>query len=688
MPDPRSLRLGDPERLGRYRLVGLLGEGAQGTVFLGEAPDGLRVAVKVLHARIAGDDRARRRLIREVAAARQVRQFCTAQVLDVATTGDSFFIVSEYVPGESLKQLVDREGPRDGGALERLAVGTASALAAIHQAGIVHRDFKPQNVLMGPDGPRVIDFGIARTLDATASETSGPVGTPAYMAPEQITNGEVDPSSDVFSWGGTMVFAATGSPAFGRDSVPVVMYRILHESPDLSGVPDPLRDVVAAALAKQPGQRPTATEALLSMLGDGQASAARRLHPDTVAPHRPDPHRLDPERFDPYRVDPRRQPRGDLEESGPLEVDYGALLDESLGVEHPASAPAPDAAEDVVTGPVPVRRRGRWIRWLAAGASALALIGTAFIVPAMVRRSGPVTLSGHSPAVSGVAFSPDGKTLTTVDSQSARWWDVASHQRVGAPLNLTLLLSAVAFSPDRTVLVTGGGDEMVRLWDVETHGLIASLNHDAGVYALAFSPDGRTLATGGDDGTVRLWDVATRRQVAVLTHQGGVYAVSALAFSPNGGTLATGGGDGTLRLWDVAARREIGHAPTGRDGSDYGVDTMMFSSDGRTLATGGGDGLVRLWDVTSRPVVVATLTGHEGTVNTVVFSPDGGTLATGGDDRMVRLWDVAVRRQISGLNHEASVYAVAFSPDGRTLAAGGTDDAVRLWQVPSTTTGD
>jgi WD40 repeat protein len=734
MPDPRSLRPGDPERLGAYRLVGLLGEGAQGTVFLGEAPGGHHVAVKVLHARITGDDKVRRRIMREVEAARQVRQFCTARVLDVATTGSTFYIVSEYVPGESLKQLVTREGPRDGGALERLAVGTASALAAIHQTGIVHRDFKPQNVLMGPDGPRVIDFGIARSLDATTSETTGPVGTPAYMSPEQITSGDIDPASDVFSWGGTMVFAATGSPAFGRDSVPVVMYRILNEDPDLSGVPESLRDMVAAALAKEPERRPAATEVLLGLLGDRPGPAVRGAPVRRVDPGQPDAEQADLEQADLEQADAERL---DPDRDGPDRGDEGAVPEENVAAviagsagarpeptqrdgtnvhalpgltepprpaerspsaerrRQPAVPQAPEPLERSrplgpppatrphgAAGPVPAGRRPRRIKRLMAGVTTLAVIVTAAGVAVAAHRSGPATLTGLAPTVAAVVFSPDGKALMTVDSQTVRWWDVASHHQVGAPLNLTELLSAVALSPDGKVLATGGGDDMVRLWDAATRRQIGAVNHEAGVYAVAFSPDGRTLATGGDDGTVRLWDAATRRQIGVLRGDGGVYGVNALAFSPDGRLLATGGGDDMVRLWDVASRREVGDPLPGHDGDVYGVNAVMFSPDGRLLATGGGDDVVRLWDVASRRTVGGPFTGHDGGVNAVVFSPDGTLLATGGGDHTVRLWDVAARRQVGGLNHEASVYAVAFSPDGRTLATGGTNSAVRLWKIP------
>ncbi|MFG1961324.1 serine/threonine protein kinase [Nonomuraea sp. NPDC049028] len=252
----------DPGAVGPYRLVGRLGEGGQGVVYLAQAPNGGPVAVKVLLDGLVGDDR----FAKEVAAARRVEPFCIAQVLD-ASLGARPYIVTEYVEGPSLQQA----GRHSGGDLQRLAVATATALAAIHAAGIVHRDFKPANVLLGRDGPRVIDFGIARATDSALTVTSGIVGTPAYMAPEQLAGAPAGPAADVFAWGSVIVYAAGGEPPFGQDSLPAVISRILNNEPQLGDLPRSLQAIVYACLSKDPARRPTMQDVLLRLLG-GQSS--------------------------------------------------------------------------------------------------------------------------------------------------------------------------------------------------------------------------------------------------------------------------------------------------------------------------------------------------------------------------------------------------------------------------------
>ncbi|WP_460366854.1 serine/threonine-protein kinase, partial [Actinocorallia lasiicapitis] len=270
---PTSLRTGDPDELCGYRLAGRLGEGGQGVVYLGEDADGRRVAIKVLHSHRTDDARTRELFLREARAAQRVGPFGTARVLDVGTTDDDLpFIVSEYIEGRSLQQLVEDDGPLSASGLLRLAISTASSLAAIHRAGIVHRDFKPSNVLLALDGPRVIDFGIAGLTEADKATVTGKgEGTPAFMSPEQVNGGRLTTASDVFSWASTLLYAASGRPPFGKDAIVLVLNRILQLEPDLAGLPDELRPLVVRCLAKDPAARPTAQElavALVSPAGD------------------------------------------------------------------------------------------------------------------------------------------------------------------------------------------------------------------------------------------------------------------------------------------------------------------------------------------------------------------------------------------------------------------------------------
>ncbi|MEV0662288.1 protein kinase [Actinomadura luteofluorescens] len=261
---------GDPARLGAYELVGRLGEGGQSVVYLGRREGGGQAAVKLLRDQLSRSPEWRARFEREMRMIGRVAGFCTAQVLDADISGDLPYVVSEYVPGPSLSGLVHERGPRAGTDLDRLAIGTVTALAAIHRAGILHRDFKPSNVLMGPDGPRVIDFGIARVVGAAAAKGSGVVGTPSYMSPEQVTDAELGTGVDMFAWAATMLFAATGRHPFGNDTISAVFHRILNHEPDLSPLPESLRGAVASCLAKDPARRPEAQQVLLSLLG-GQA---------------------------------------------------------------------------------------------------------------------------------------------------------------------------------------------------------------------------------------------------------------------------------------------------------------------------------------------------------------------------------------------------------------------------------
>jgi hypothetical protein len=270
--DNPPARPGDLTEVGPYRMLGRLGSGGMGTVYLARSPAGARVAVKVIRPELAGDAAFLDRFRREVRAARRVAGFCTARVLDADLNGPVPYLVTEYVDGVRLDQVVAAGGPLAASNLEGFAVGVAAALASIHADGLVHRDLKPGNVLLSYFGPRVIDFGIAHALDdasAAITRAGMVVGTPAWMAPEQFTGAPVTPAADIFAWGGLVAYAGTGRPPFGTGPAGVLAYRIVQQAPDLDGLDLTARRLVERAMAKDPARRPSARGLLMELLGDG-----------------------------------------------------------------------------------------------------------------------------------------------------------------------------------------------------------------------------------------------------------------------------------------------------------------------------------------------------------------------------------------------------------------------------------
>jgi outer membrane protein assembly factor BamB len=260
----------DPRVIGDFRLHTRLGAGGMGRVYLASSPGGRAVAVKVIHAHLARDAAFVDRFRREVAAAQAVNGGYAAPVVAAGPDDDPPWLATAYVAGPSLQEAVTETGPLPEEATVRLAAGLAEALRAIHDGGLVHRDLKPDNVLLAADGPRVIDFGIARALDDTAATsltaTGSVVGTPSYMSPEQAQGQSAGPASDVFSLGGVVYFAATGTRPFGSGAPAGLLYRIVHTEPDLAGIPPRLRELTAACLAKDAADRPTPTELTASLM--------------------------------------------------------------------------------------------------------------------------------------------------------------------------------------------------------------------------------------------------------------------------------------------------------------------------------------------------------------------------------------------------------------------------------------
>ena len=256
-----GLRAGDPRRVGPYQLLGRLGCGGMGSVFLGRPGAGSLAAVKVIRADLAGDPGFRARFDQEVAAAGRVSGQFTAALADADTAGPVPWLATSYVPGPSLSELVRTHGALPLSSVLVLGAGLAGALAEIHAADLVHRDLKPSNVLVAADGPRVIDFGISRAAGATSLTLAGMVmGSPGFMSPEQAQGGPVGPASDVFSLGTLLAFAATGHGPFGAGSMAALLYRVVYGQPSTDGLPGWLRPLVERCLAKDPGERPSPAE--------------------------------------------------------------------------------------------------------------------------------------------------------------------------------------------------------------------------------------------------------------------------------------------------------------------------------------------------------------------------------------------------------------------------------------------
>jgi serine/threonine protein kinase len=267
----------DPRAVGRYRLLGKLGRGGMGEVYLGQSPGGRQVAVKVIRTELASDPAFRARFALEVATARKVSGIFTVPVVDAEVDGARPWLVTAYVEGPSLAEAVNDRGPLPPAAVLSLAAGLAEGLEAIHAAGVVHRDLKPSNVLLAPDGPRIIDFGISRAADGAGFTRAGWVaGSPGFMSPEQAMGGETGPASDVFSLGSVLAFAATGQGPFGRGTAEAMLFRVVHDAPDTGRLPAPVRPLVERCLAKEPRRRPTAGQ-VVAALAAGQPAAV--AHP-------------------------------------------------------------------------------------------------------------------------------------------------------------------------------------------------------------------------------------------------------------------------------------------------------------------------------------------------------------------------------------------------------------------------
>ena len=649
----QELRGDDPAQVGPYRIQARLGTGGMGRVFLGRSAGGRLVAVKVIRDELASDPEFRARFRQEVAGARLVSGLFTAPVVDADLDGPVPWLATGYVAGPSLASAVASNGPLPAPSVLALAAALAEGLAAIHAAEVVHRDLKPANVLLAADGPRIIDFGIARAAEATSLTQSGlVVGSPGFMSPEQAEGREVGPPSDVFSLGAVLTFAATGGGPFGTGYATALMYRVVHGEPDLMKVPDQARYVIERCLAKDPRQRPTPAD-LLAELGGADIAAGAKDTPPAAVDQRT--------ALIPGARAARRERAG--------------LLLARLDHEDPVTA--------VLFSP-----GGERMLTISGGTGRL-----------WNRDSQEVARLRHQPLIrdDGVIFSPDGVTIATQTlppllgrKNPVLLWD-AGEGVLTAELPHQQGVTDAAFSPDGTRFATASVRNF-RLWHPRAGRQIAHVRCAEEITRLVFSPDSsRVMALTYTGTKTPVLDAATGTEVFQLRHHS---ALQSAALSPDGSRLLTYGADRTARLWDATDGRELPwrtpirlvDAATGHEQSwteKMPQWTAAFNPAVRQLATAGVDHTVRLWDPASGQELAELV--HVGPVTDLAFSPDGTRLVTVSNGRDVHGWDPRSGRELARLASHNVLTTFRFSPDGARLVTVSTDQMVQLWDLASGT---
>ena len=729
--------------MGGYRLLGRLGAGGMGQVYLGVSPSGRRVAVKLIHPIHAGTAQFRQRFAREIDAARRVGGFHTAVVVDADPRADPPWMVTAYIDGPSLQAEVERGGPLPADGVRALGAGLAEGLAAIHACGLVHRDLKPGNVILAPDGPRIIDFGIARAADATTGLTSTGVvvGTFAYMPPEQLRGEAAGTASDVFALGGVLAFAATGRPPFGREPAATVMFRIVAEPPDLAGLADDgLRQLIGACLAKAPQARPT-VQALLSALG-APAPRAAPIAPVGAVPFGGAP--TPPSGMVPIAAGTPTQTQA----SAPVPTGREAPLPPGTG-SAPAGIRAPAAdtrAPAAKTGPgAPVLPRSGtmppgqppWAQPLSAqppwaeqgapapaiqpsragarpgrrsrrpaiiGTAALIVAAAAIIVPVVLGKGAPPAEAGHQPTeaaglvrTGGPRTTPSGTPSPSPGPTGRRSPAATASAIPERDLILRTSSTGLAFSPNGRVLANDTGAQ-IDLLDVSTGTRVGTMTvpgpddtpgpFGGVVSGAAFNPSGTLLAAGGAySNSVYLWNTSTDSLVTTLTGPSPKNAdfatITGVAFSPDGSLLAASDENNDVYVWDLATGTLKYDLITASI-----LSSVQFSPNGSLLAAGGTTAgrQTFLWDVATGERVANLIDPGTSGVNDVAFSPDGKLLAAAdvGIAGRIFLWNTSTDDLVATLpstKEDGGALGLAWSPDGTLLASSDNYSYTYLWNA-------
>lgn len=708
------LRPGDPRAVGPWQILGRIGAGGMGTVYYANR-DGQMVALKVVRDLDGTERNIVQYFKRELANLRLVSGPSVAALVDADMEAAPAWIAFEYIDGPNLKVFVDSNGPLLEDAWRKFAASLLKGISEVHARGVIHRDLKPSNIVIASTGPKLIDFGIAQALDDTPFTRTGvTVGTPTWMAPEQIDAMGVGKPADLFAAGSILLYAATGREPWGTGTKAEMQARICRGRPDMGGLSAIQSRLISALLIKDPIKRPTAEEALRVLDGSiywrgipwrtvfywtsaalvlvvgllygyvfsSPISAAPEVTPVVVLAATP-PVIAESPSPNPASVEPIVSPKPALNPT-PLvaAVPVAVVKVDRLNVRASAAADAQVVFvalrdEMLYVSGDPAGIEGGWLPVYSVDK------GKGWVAQRLVvREDRPAIGADYAIWLDNVC------PLTIVGcGRLARERSVISATNTSALHQAGLIRSgdtptSIDFSPDGVTLASGSADGTVKLWAVPSGLELYSLaGHNSGVTSVAFSPDGNTLASGSADYSVKLWDVKSQREYSSLLGHTGI--IVSVAFSPDGRTLAstslatsTNKSD-RVRLWDVKTGGALGivDAPM--------VNGITFAPDGKTLATGGvGADPLRIWNVDTRQVV-RTFDGKL-FIWSVAFSPDGTKIAAVADGTTVRLWDVAtggMLRIMSG--HTDLVQYLAFSPDGNTLVSASADTTIKLWEVAS-----